>query len=80
MNVHKKKLYRSTENKVIFGVMGGLGEYFDIDPVLFRVSYVAFCAITAFVPGVFAYIFMAIVMPKRGEVVHEASTSTSTPS
>ncbi|MFA5208531.1 MAG: PspC domain-containing protein, partial [Candidatus Paceibacterota bacterium] len=27
-----KKLYRSKTNRVIFGICGGLGEYFDIDP------------------------------------------------
>ncbi|HPI32392.1 MAG TPA: PspC domain-containing protein, partial [candidate division Zixibacteria bacterium] len=31
------RLYRSAENKVIAGVCGGLGEYFDVDPNLVRV-------------------------------------------
>jgi len=60
-----KKLYRSRENKVIFGVMGGLGEYFDLDPVLFRVFYVGISVAVAVVPGIVAYILMAIVMPKK---------------
>ena len=29
-----KKLYRSTKDKVLAGVCGGLGEYFDVDPTL----------------------------------------------
>ncbi|MEW6610204.1 MAG: PspC domain-containing protein [Patescibacteria group bacterium] len=34
------KLYRSRENRMIAGVCGGLGEYFQIDPVLIRVLFV----------------------------------------
>ena len=29
-----KRLYRSNDNKVFGGILGGLGEYFDVDPVL----------------------------------------------
>ena len=32
----EKRLYRSDENKVICGVCGGLGEYFNIDPTIVR--------------------------------------------
>ena len=31
-----KKLYRSTENRMIAGVCGGIAEYFDIDATLVR--------------------------------------------
>ena len=34
-----KKLYRSRDNKAIWGVCGGLGEYMDIDPVVIRIVY-----------------------------------------
>ncbi|MDP6101619.1 MAG: PspC domain-containing protein [Dehalococcoidia bacterium] len=36
-----KKLYRSATNRMIWGVCGGLADYFDIDPVLVRVIFVA---------------------------------------
>ncbi len=65
MKTYNKRLYKSEDNKVIAGVMGGLGEYFDIDPVVFRVAYTAFSFFTAIVPGILAYILMAIVMPRR---------------
>ena len=68
-----KKLYRSNDNKVIFGVMGGFGEYFDVDPVMLRVAYILISVFTAFFPGVIAYILMAIVMPKKIEMMHEKS-------
>lgn len=35
----KSQLFRSSENKVFGGVAGGLGEYFDIDPVIIRVLF-----------------------------------------
>lgn len=37
-----KKLYRSTKDKVLAGVCGGLGEYFDVDPTLVRLACVCF--------------------------------------
>lgn len=60
-----KKLYRSRTNRVISGVMGGLGEYSSVDPVLVRIVYITLTAFTAVVPGVLAYILMAMVMPEN---------------
>jgi len=58
-----KRLYRSRESKVIGGVCGGIGEYFDVDPVLVRIITV----ILAFGPGVgvMAYIIAWIIIPTR---------------
>lgn len=36
-----KKLYRSRRNYMIAGVCGGLGEYFNIDPVIMRLIVAA---------------------------------------
>ena len=36
----QKRLYRSSRNKMIGGVAAGLAEYFDIDPVIFRILFV----------------------------------------
>lgn len=35
-----KRLYRSKKNKVIAGVFGGLGKYFNVDPVALRLLWV----------------------------------------
>lgn len=72
MKTYNKKLYRSEENKVIAGVMGGLGEYFDVDPVLFRVIYLLLTIFTAAIPGVLAYILMILIVPKQ-RVVREVN-------
>jgi phage shock protein C len=80
MKVYNKRLYKSRENKVISGVMGGLGEYFDTDPVLFRVIYVALTVFTVGFPGIVAYILMAIVIPNKPETIHEAAKTDSSSS
>ena len=58
----KKQLRRSTENKVIAGVCGGIAEYFDINPTLIRLAWVLFCALGG--SGVLAYIIAAIIIPE----------------
>ena len=60
-----KKLYRSKENKVLTGVIGGIGEYFDIDPVVLRIIWVLLVVFTAFVPGIIVYLFAVLIVPKK---------------
>jgi phage shock protein C len=64
----RKRLYRSKENKVFAGILGGIGEYSDIDPVLIRVLYVVFTAFTGFAPGVVAYIITLFIVPRRPHI------------
>jgi len=56
-----KKLRRSANEKVIGGVAGGLGDYFDTDPVIFRILFV----VLAFTGGggVLIYLLMWIFIP-----------------
>lgn len=67
-----KRLYLSNQNKVIAGVGGGLGEYFDIDPVLIRIGFVVLVFLHGF--GLLAYIVAWIAMPRvpAGQVVVES--------
>ena len=60
-----KRLYKSNKNKMIDGVCGGIGEYFDIDPTLVRLGWVAFCALGG--SGILAYILAATVIPHSSE-------------
>lgn len=60
-----KKLYRSENNKVWLGVLGGLGEYLNLDPVLLRVVFILIFVFTGFIPGFVAYLLAAAVMPKK---------------
>ncbi len=63
---HNKKLYRTEKNKVLGGVCGGLAEYFDVDPTLVRLLWVAFTL--AFGGGLLAYIIFWIVVPKKSDL------------
>lgn len=57
-----KRLYRSNLNKMICGVCGGIGNYFNCDPTIIRLLMVLF-AFFSFGTGVVAYFIMAIVIP-----------------
>lgn len=57
------KLYRSTSDKMLGGVAGGLAEYFDIDPTIVRVLFIV---VTLFGGGgILAYIILWIVVPEK---------------
>lgn len=66
----EKRLYRSSANNVIGGVCGGLGEYFNIDPVLVRVLAVLLAFANGF--GLLAYIVAWIIIPRKPLEVEEA--------
>ncbi|MFP5383676.1 MAG: PspC domain-containing protein [Gammaproteobacteria bacterium] len=63
-----KKLRRSTRNSMIAGVMGGLGEHYDIDPVKLRIVYVLLSVFSGAFPGIIIYIILWILIPKEEEV------------
>ena len=54
-------LYRSQNGKILGGVCSGLGEYFDIDPVIFRVIFILLMLVDWV--GFLAYIILWIVLP-----------------
>jgi len=63
-----KKLYISSEDKRIFGVCGGIAEYFEIDPTVVRLAWVIITLISGVIPGIVAYILAIIIMPKHRSV------------
>jgi phage shock protein C len=58
-----RKLYRSTSNRQLAGVCGGLAEYFNLDPTLIRVLFVILAVLGG--SGVILYIAMWIIVPKQ---------------
>jgi len=48
---------------MIAGVMGGLGEYLNVDPSFVRIAYVVFTLLTGIVPGLVLYLVMIIIIP-----------------
>lgn len=61
--MNEKKLYKSSTDKKLAGVCGGIAEYFDIDSTLVRLGWVVFSLLGG--SGLLAYIIAAIIMPDR---------------
>lgn len=64
----KKNLYKSEDDKKLDGVCAGIAEYFDIDPTIIRVGYAFITVITGIAPGLFAYLVLSVIIPKKSEV------------
>lgn len=62
-----KRLYKSSSNRMLSGVCGGIGEYFNLDPTLVRLAWVLFCVMGG--SGILAYIIAAIVIPEEIDIV-----------
>jgi phage shock protein C len=58
-------LYRSRENRQLAGVCGGIGEYFDVDPVLVRLLWIFFTLAGG--GGLLAYLIAWLVVPEAPE-------------
>ncbi len=60
-----RKLYRSETDRILAGVCGGLGDYFEIDPLLFRIVFL----ILAFAggSGILIYLILILIMPRAGD-------------
>ena len=58
-----KRLYRSRTDRSFLGVCGGLGEYFDVDPVIFRILFVVLFLFGGC--GLLLYLIMALCMPLK---------------
>jgi phage shock protein PspC (stress-responsive transcriptional regulator) len=60
-----RRLRRSSKNRVLAGVAGGLGNYFGIDPVIFRIGF----ALSVFFGGIglLGYLLLAVFVPTDGE-------------
>ncbi len=59
----EKRLYKSRTNKKVAGVCGGIGEYFNIDPTLVRLGFVALSFLAG--GGLLVYILAAIIIPDK---------------
>ena len=60
----KKTLYRS-KNKIIFGICGGVAEYFDIDVTLVRLGTVLALILTGFFPVGLFYVLALLIIPVK---------------
>lgn len=64
MNAQRVSLRRSKKDRILFGVCGGLGEFFGISPFWFRLAmFLAF--IPGGVPGILIYLIAMIIIPSE---------------
>jgi phage shock protein C len=59
-----KRLHLSRTDKKIFGVCGGIGETYDVDPNLIRIITVFLALVTGVLPIVLTYIAARLLLPK----------------
>lgn len=58
------------------GLIGGIGEYFSVDPTVLRIGFVVLVLITGIFPGVIAYIIAYFIVPEKP---HAVSTIVTPP-
>ena len=62
-----KKLHRSRSNKMIAGVCGGLGDYFNVDPTIIRIAFFLLFLPGGF-PGFIPYVILWLLMPYGDDI------------
>ncbi len=65
-----KRLYRSTTDKKIAGVCGGIAEYFDIDPTIVRIIAVILL-LPGGLPGFLPYLILWAIIPVKPAANHD---------
>lgn len=57
-------LVRSSKDRIIAGVCGGLAESLGWDPTLVRILYVVVSLVSAAFPGILVYLILWVMMPE----------------
>jgi phage shock protein C len=60
-----KLLTLSKADKKLWGVCGGIAEYYEVDPTIVRLLWVLVTLITGVVPGLVAYLIAAMIIPNK---------------
>lgn len=69
-----KKLFRSKNDRIIFGVCGGVADYFDIDPIIIRLLFVVLAVGAG--SGLLVYLIAALIIPSEDSVVVKKEEGT----
>lgn len=67
--VMSKKLFRSRSDKKVAGILGGLGQYFGIDPTILRVLFVLLLIGTGGFPFALIYLILTFIIPYDDGVI-----------
>lgn len=60
--MNKRRLTKSN-NRIFSGVLGGIADYFSVDPTLVRIIYTILSVCSTVFPGLVLYIVLSIIMP-----------------
>ena len=69
MSEQPKRLHRLRKGRKVLGVLGGLAEFFGLDPSLVRITYLVITFFTLGVPGIVLYLAMAFIIPLKPKAV-----------
>ncbi len=61
----ESRLYRSRSNRMVSGVLGGLADYFSLDPTFLRLAFAAFALIIDAGAAIVVYIIATVIMPEE---------------
>jgi len=75
----EKRLYRSRENRIILGVCGGIGEYFNIDPTIIRLIFI-FLLFPLNFSLIVIYFLSALIIPEEPDITDKKEQDDITPS
>ncbi len=62
MSAQRSPLRRSKSNRMVAGICGGLGEFFGINPIWFRIAFLI-ALIPGGVPGIAVYLILLFIVP-----------------
>lgn len=69
--MNEKRLIRSHNNRMLFGVCAGLAEYLNVDPVIVRLLAVLLTLWNGV--GLLIYLVLALIMPQEPDVAPKAN-------
>ncbi len=69
--MNDKRLIRSRNNRMFFGVCAGLADYLNVDPVIVRLLMVLLTLWNGV--GLLVYLVLAIIMPQEADVTPKAN-------
>lgn len=69
--MNDKRLIRSRENRMLFGVCAGIANYLNVDPVIVRLLAVLLTLWNGV--GLLIYLVLALIMPQESEIAPKAN-------
>ena len=64
MGMTMRRLYRSTTDRKVAGICGGLAEFWDYDPTIIRLAAVLLALVTVLLPFVITYVIGWMIIPE----------------